>query len=128
MDSETNSKNYTNKYLSYNQNCLVFMLTCKTRKMVNNEIFDAFKQHILKCSRGTSFVYYLCCVITLLKTINHAISRKNCRTKRDCVCMNVDTRSKDYTDKISLNTFNLRKYNISNDIKFHFVSYIIKTY
>jgi len=55
------------------------------RKMVNNEIFDAFKQHILKCSRGTSFVYYLCCVITLLKTINHAISRKNCRTKRDCV-------------------------------------------
>jgi len=86
VSSETYSKNpYKQVFIIYNQNYLVFMLTCKTRKMVNNEIFDAFKQHILKCSRGTSFVYYLCCVITLLKTINHAISRKNCRTKRDCV-------------------------------------------
>ena len=35
--------------------------------------------------------------------------------------MNVDTRSKDYTDKISLNTFNLRKYNLQYEIPVRFV-------
>ena len=93
MNSETNLQSFTRPRI-YQHTMVWFYVDLKNMKIVHNEIFDAFKQRILKCSRGTSFVYYLCCVITLLKTINHAISRKNCRTKRDCVSMNVDNTKK----------------------------------